>query len=1386
VRHFNLCLIGITLLCLTVVSAPAGAQHLRIYYPDVEQGSSAVVVAPTGEAILIDAGGAMDSTEDIVEDFVNDLIAAGVITSLDYTLATHYHEDHIGRMDLVFQLVPMSPTGTAWDRGTFGSVPTSYTYSDYAYGASFHNRTTITANTSISLGGGVEVRCYVVNGELPDSSSVDLSGASSFENSASASVLVTYGDVDIWIGGDLTGDSPDVESAVAPFVGDVDVYTFNHHGSAYSSSSTFLSSLQAEVGLAQSSASNSFGHPNSDAVSRFLATPDSNNATPLFFQQNPGNPDDTRSDDSLADAIADCDDTTGSWALPGTIVLLSDGTSYRISACGIPATSFAADAGVGTIGDYPPAIRRVLRTPQVPLATEGVVIETDVDDEGAVSVEIEYSLDGVSQAPIAMSPIGGNTFSGTIPAQVDGARVQLRVVATDSASQVERSPAQGYFSGTTPIATLRINDANGVLVPKAYGVRVEGNMSVEPGIFHTYVTQAFVQDATGGVQIFDGELLPLSRGDQVEFVGELEQFSGATEVSTAERFGNKGYTLIGAGVAPAPEVVTVAGAGEAVEGRLIRINNVTVIDGVIPESGSGNLTITDDGGVSTMTLRIDGDTDIPGANTPTQPFDVIGIASQFDSWAPLTSGYQVVPRERTDLLSDEINHPQLLISEIHADPALDLAGDANGDGVRDAAADEFIEIVNTGFTEINISGYTLSDGLYLRHTFEPGTIIPAREVAVVFGGGTPTGDFGNAMANGLVFTASTGSLSLNNTGDTVTLADDLGVTVQTVTYGSEGGQDASLVRDPDYSNAPFVLHTTATGSGGSLYSPGTRISGQAFTVPSGALILTEVMYDPIGTDGPLEWFELYNTTDAPISLDGLCVGNGGADYTSSLVNLSGTVAAGATFVVGGPTSSDDNANPVFDLVYDFYYDFQNSGSDADGVALFNISCAQVTGSSVPIDAVVYGGSNTNGLIDETGVANPPEVGDAPTGYTIERLNIAGEWLMQALPTPNVFVDGGPEPPPEGLLLSEVYYDGPSGDDGFEWVELYNSSDQTIDLAAFSLGNGGTTYLSSQVQLSGTVGPGETFVVGGPTSDASNGNPSYDLELDFDPDFQNSGSDGDGVALFNKPAVQVDASTVPVDAVIYGPNNNNGLIDETGVANSPEVGDAPEGWSIERVDLAGAWQMQSSPSPTATSLGGGDTTPPAAPTGLAATAGDGTVGLDWDDNGEPDLDGYNVFRSTTSGSGYTQLNGALVTTSDYSDDTVSNGTTYYYVVTAVDTSSNESAASSEVSATPQGSGATSMYVHSIEPSVIGNKNQQGYVVVTMVDNLGAVVPDVLVTGTFTGDFNETRSDTTDILGEATIITSGKTKAPSYTFCVDSAVHATLSYDSAANLETCDSY
>jgi subtilisin family serine protease len=97
---------------------------------------------------------------------------------------------------------------------------------------------------------------------------------------------------------------------------------------------------------------------------------------------------------------------------------------------------------------------------------------------------------------------------------------------------------------------------------------------------------------------------------------------------------------------------------------------------------------------------------------------------------------------------------------------------------------------------------------------------------------------------------------------------------------------------------------------------------------------------------------------------------------------------------------------------------------------------------------------------------------------------------------------------------------------------------------------------------------------------------------------------------------------------------------------------------------------------------GGNPPPGAPTGLAASGGNAQVTLAWNANTEPDLAGYNVYRSTTSGGPYAKINGALVGTNAYLDTGVTNGTPYYYVVTAVDTAAQESGYSNQASATPQ--------------------------------------------------------------------------------------------------------
>ena len=73
--------------------------------------------------------------------------------------------------------------------------------------------------------------------------------------------------------------------------------------------------------------------------------------------------------------------------------------------------------------------------------------------------------------------------------------------------------------------------------------------------------------------------------------------------------------------------------------------------------------------------------------------------------------------------------------------------------------------------------------------------------------------------------------------------------------------------------------------------------------------------------------------------------------------------------------------------------------------------------------------------------------------------------------------------------------------------------------------------------------------------------------------------------------------------------------------------------------------------------------PAAPQNLVAWGEVEAIQLDWDDVPEPYIAGYDIYRD--SGGGFSKINGSLVTSSDYLDQTTMVGTTYTYKIKAVD-------------------------------------------------------------------------------------------------------------------------
>lgn len=176
-----------------------------------------------------------------------------------------------------------------------------------------------------------------------------------------------------------------------------------------------------------------------------------------------------------------------------------------------------------------------------------------------------------------------------------------------------------------------------------------------------------------------------------------------------------------------------------------------------------------------------------------------------------------------------VSQADVIINEVLFDPASDLTGDANGDGTRDAANDEFIEIFNTGPSAVDIGGWTLSDDDGGDFTFAGGTSIAAGEYIVLFGGGTPTG------IPGQVFTddGSIGS-GLSNAGDLIELRDSGAALIDSLDYNALDdagfGSDVALAWD----GTQFVDHDTL--QPGVLFSPGAS-NVASIPEPGSALLL---------------------------------------------------------------------------------------------------------------------------------------------------------------------------------------------------------------------------------------------------------------------------------------------------------------------------------------------------------------------------------------------------------------------------------------------------------------------------------------------------------------------------------------------------------------------
>lgn len=204
------------------------------------------------------------------------------------------------------------------------------------------------------------------------------------------------------------------------------------------------------------------------------------------------------------------------------------------------------------------------------------------------------------------------------------------------------------FPQVSTIASIRVNDANGVPLLLNQSVTISGIVSSKLG-----TVQSFIQDNTAGMCIYDSPFTSgVNLGDSVIVTGTLIHYNGLTEIQPVSNF-----SVVGTGKTVTPMVITLQqfvnqqwNGLEQYESRLLRVNGVT-FSATGNFAGNTNYTISDATGTYENALRISNTTNLVGTLIPSGPCDIIGVGSQYVTSAPYSTGYQYMPRSTSDIIT---------------------------------------------------------------------------------------------------------------------------------------------------------------------------------------------------------------------------------------------------------------------------------------------------------------------------------------------------------------------------------------------------------------------------------------------------------------------------------------------------------------------------------------------------------------------------------------------------------------------------------------------------------------------------------------------------------------------------------------------------------------
>ncbi|MBZ5582762.1 MAG: MBL fold metallo-hydrolase [Acidobacteriia bacterium] len=243
--------------CLLFLAAAGAARDLEVYFVDVEGGQATLVVAPSGESLLIDTGWPGFNQRD-ANRIAAAAKAAGV-KKIDYLVITHYHSDHVGG---VRQLAAKLPIANFIDHGpnVEHTPEVDGLFQGYEEVRAKGKHIQVKPGDTIPLK-GVDVQVVAAGGETissplpgagqpnPDCSTFKERDPDPTENAQSVGLVISSGDFRMVDLGDLTWNKE--YNVVCPNnkVGAADLFVVSHHGMNLSDSPQLVHALRPRVAI---------------------------------------------------------------------------------------------------------------------------------------------------------------------------------------------------------------------------------------------------------------------------------------------------------------------------------------------------------------------------------------------------------------------------------------------------------------------------------------------------------------------------------------------------------------------------------------------------------------------------------------------------------------------------------------------------------------------------------------------------------------------------------------------------------------------------------------------------------------------------------------------------------------------------------------------------------------------------------------------------------------------------------------------------------------------------------------------------------------------------------------------------------------------------------